>query len=35
MINVMMSDSDPKFQNSKFLDFLKKLNTGELRIENN
>ena len=33
MMNLMSNDLDPKFKNSKFLSFLKNLNTGELRIE--
>eukprot|EP01016_Furgasonia_blochmanni_P050659 TRINITY_DN785_c0_g8_i1.p1 TRINITY_DN785_c0_g8~~TRINITY_DN785_c0_g8_i1.p1 ORF type:complete len:741 (-),score=247.46 TRINITY_DN785_c0_g8_i1:79-1968(-) len=35
MIEVMMNDPDPKFRNSKFLQFLKKIDTGEYKIENN
>lgn len=35
MIAVMQADQDPKFQNSKFLQFLKKLESGEYKIENN
>lgn len=35
MISVMMNDPDPKFQNSRFLNFLNKLNTGDYRIEDN
>lgn len=33
MMQVMMMDPDPKFQNSKFLSFLKKINTGEYEIK--
>jgi hypothetical protein len=29
----MMNDPDPKFANSKFLGFLKKLKSGDLKIE--
>jgi peroxin-5 len=32
LISLMMNDPDPKFQNSKFLDFLKKVNTGEFEV---
>ena len=35
MIGTMMIDADPRFQNSKFLAFLEKLKTGELKIEGN
>jgi len=35
MVRVMMADPDPKFQNSKFLQFLKKLETGEYKIQGN
>lgn len=33
MLDVMMNDPDPRFQNSEFLQFLKKVKTGELIIE--
>jgi hypothetical protein len=33
MMTLMMNDPDPKFANSKFLGFLKKLNDKELKIE--
>ena len=32
LIAMMMTDPEPKFQNSKFLDFLKKVETGEFEI---
>jgi len=32
MLNVMMNDEDPRFQNSQFLHFLKRINKGELVI---
>ena len=35
MIGTMMNDPDPRFQNSKFLAFLDKLKTVELKIEGN
>ena len=35
MINVMQSDPDPRFQNSRLLHFLKKLETGEYEIKEN
>ena len=35
MMAVMMKDEDPKFQNSKFLQFLSKLSSGVNKIENN
>ena len=35
MIDVMKNDPDPKFKNSKFLEFLMKVNTGEYKIQNN
>lgn len=35
MIEVMKNDPEERFQNSKFLQFLMKLDTGELKIENN
>eukprot|EP01017_Pseudomicrothorax_dubius_P007983 TRINITY_DN12582_c0_g1_i1.p1 TRINITY_DN12582_c0_g1~~TRINITY_DN12582_c0_g1_i1.p1 ORF type:complete len:661 (-),score=173.37 TRINITY_DN12582_c0_g1_i1:114-2096(-) len=35
MMEVMLNDPDPKFQNSKFLQFLGKLNTGEYKIQEN
>lgn len=28
MLNVMMSDPDPRFQNSKFIHFLKRIKNG-------
>jgi hypothetical protein len=31
----MMQDEDPKFRNSKFLQFLKQLSDGKLKIEGN
>ena len=33
MIDVLQNSSDPKFRNSKFLKFLKKLNHGAYKIE--
>lgn len=33
MLNVMMSDPDPRFQNSQFLHFLKRIEGGEIVIE--
>jgi hypothetical protein len=33
MLEVMMSDPDPRFQNSQFLHFLKRIQKGELVIE--
>ena len=33
LINMMMNDPDPKFQNSKFLDFLKRVKTGEVELK--
>jgi peroxin-5 len=30
----MSKDSDPRFRNSKFLDFLKKVQTGEYELSN-
>lgn len=33
LISMMMSDPDPKFKNSKFLDFLKRVHTGEYEIK--
>lgn len=35
MIEVMKNDPEERFKNSKFLQFLVKLDTGELKIENN
>lgn len=35
MMDVMANDPDPKFQNSQFLQFLRKIKTGEHKIENN
>jgi hypothetical protein len=32
MLSVMMSDPDPRFKNSKFLHFLKRIQNGELVI---
>lgn len=32
MFNVMMEDSDPRFQNSQFLHFLKRIKQGDLVI---
>ena len=32
MMNLMMNDPDPKFQDSKFLSFLKNINQGNLKI---
>jgi hypothetical protein len=32
MMNVMMSDPDPRFQNSKFIHFLKRIKNGEVVI---
>jgi peroxin-5 len=34
MMQMMANDPDPKFQNSKFLSFLKKINDGNLTIVN-
>lgn len=34
MIEVLQNSSNPKFRNSKFLKFLKKLNVGAYKIEN-
>jgi peroxin-5 len=34
LISIMMTDPEPKFQNSKFLDFLKRVETGEFEITN-
>lgn len=33
MLEVMMSDPDPRFQNSQFLHFLKRIQQGEVVIE--
>jgi hypothetical protein len=33
MLDVMMNDPDPRFQNSQFLHFLKRIQKGELVIE--
>lgn len=33
LIQQMANDPDPKFRNSKFLEFVQKLNSGELVIE--
>lgn len=33
MLEVMMNDPDPRFQNSQFLHFLKRIQKGELVIE--
>jgi hypothetical protein len=33
MLEVMMNDPDPRFQNSQFLHFLKRINKGEVVIE--
>jgi hypothetical protein len=35
MIDVLSTSDNPKFRNSKFLKFLKKLNQGSYKIENN
>ena len=35
MMEVMANDPDPKFQNSQFLQFLKKIKSGEVTIKNN
>ena len=35
MIEVMKNDPEDRFKNSKFLQFLMKLDTGEFKIENN
>lgn len=32
MLQVMMNDPDPRFQNSQFLHFLKRINKGEVVI---
>lgn len=34
MIDILQNSSNPKFRNSKFLKFLKKLNHGAYKIEN-
>ena len=33
MLEVMMNDPDPRFQNSQFLHFLKRIQKGEVVIE--
>ena len=33
MVKLMMSDPDPKFQDSKFLSLVKKIQRGEVYIE--
>lgn len=33
MLNVMMEDEDPRFKNSQFLNFIKRVNTGDLLIK--
>ena len=33
MLDVMMNDPDPRFQNSQFLHFLKRIQKGEVVIE--
>lgn len=33
MLNVMMDDEDPRFKNSQFLHFLKRINRGDLVIK--
>lgn len=33
MLNTMMSDPDPRFQNSQFLHFLNRIQKGEVVIE--
>jgi peroxin-5 len=33
MLETMMNDPDPRFQNSQFLHFLKRINKGEIKIE--
>ena len=33
MLEVMMNDPDPRFQNSEFLHFLKRIQNKELIIE--
>ena len=35
MVDVMQKDDDPKFQQSKFLEFLRNIEKGALKIENN
>ena len=35
MLDAMMDDPDPRFKNSQFLHFLKKINAGDVAIENN
>ena len=35
LIEMMSTDSDPRFRNSKFLDFLKKVQTGEYELKDN
>ena len=32
MLNVMMNDPDPRFQNSQFLNFLKRIQNKEVII---
>jgi hypothetical protein len=32
MLNAMMEDEDPRFKNSQFLHFLKRVNNGELVV---
>ena len=33
MLEVMMNDPDPRFQNSQFLGFLKRIQKGDVVIE--
>lgn len=35
MVNVLENSSDPKLRNSEFLKFLKQLNQGALKIDDN
>ena len=35
MIDIMQRDNSPRFKNSKFLQFLKDIDTEKIKIENN
>lgn len=35
MIDILENSDNPKFRNSKFLKFLKKLKTGAYKVEDN
>ena len=35
LVEMMSKDADPRFRNSKFLDFLKKVNSGEYELTQN